>query len=284
MSDERQKVPSQLFRWFEKMKSNYEHSLQSVLSRFEQYSQSQQIRIDKANSEHIENLKALHQSQLEQNQANVAHLHQEIDYFKQQIQQQQQTIEQLNTRYDAVMSCLLAEKEKEINIKEVFDNDDFFNNKSNERLKTSNELYQVNSEEVAPDVVVPEESETEGENVTDHVASFSPLPVDSIESTNDANSLFDQALNHRHAEEFEQAFELFQQAAQQCHDKAMGAMGRCYFIGEGIAEDPAVGLAWLIKAADQGLPQAISRVQHFENQQPDLYEYAKELVKSNQVA
>jgi TPR repeat protein len=276
MSEERQKVPSQIFRWFEKMKSNYEHSVQSVLTRFEQYSQTQQIRLDKANSEHVENLKTLHQSQNDQNQANLAHLHQEIDYFKQQIQQQQQTIEQLNTRYDAVMSCLLSEKQKEINIKEIFDNDDFFTTQKNDLLKPSNELYEVNSDDFTPSKSTIEE--------TEQVTSIRSIAENASDDEDDANALYDQALNHRQAEEFEQAFALFQQAAQQCHDKAMGAMGRCYFLGEGITEDHTIGLAWLIKAADQGLPQAISRVQHFEDQQPALFAGSMKLVENNQVA
>ena len=58
------KTPSQIFRCFEKMKSNYEQSVRSILKRFEQYSHSQQLKIDHANQSNIDNLKQSHQKHL----------------------------------------------------------------------------------------------------------------------------------------------------------------------------------------------------------------------------
>ena len=119
MPQNSQKVPSQIFRWFEKMKSNYEQSVQGVLERFEQYNESQQLRLDNANQSHIDNLKQSHQNQLEQQSAHINQLSEDVAYYKAQIMKQQQTIEQLNGRYDAVMSCLLTEKRKDIDVKDV---------------------------------------------------------------------------------------------------------------------------------------------------------------------
>ena len=61
----------------------------------------------------------------------------------------------------------------------------------------------------------------------------------------------------------EQAFQRSEKVAKVGHAKSMGAMGRSYFLSEGTDEDHAMGLAWLILAANKDLPQAIARVKHF---------------------
>ena len=120
MPEDNQKVPSQIFRWFEKMKSNYEQNVQSVLQRFEEYSHSQQLRIDQANQSTIDNLKLSHQKHLNQQNTQIRQLTDDVSYYKAQIANQQKIIEQLNSRYDGVMSCLLTEKIKGIDIKGFF--------------------------------------------------------------------------------------------------------------------------------------------------------------------
>ena len=119
MSQESQKVPSQVFRWFEKMKSNYEQSVQGVLQRFEQYSHSQQLRIDHANQSNIDNLKQSHQKLLSLQNDQINQLGHDVKYYKEQMAKQQQTIEQLNGRYDAVMAVYLQRREKTL-ILEIF--------------------------------------------------------------------------------------------------------------------------------------------------------------------
>lgn len=258
MSNDSQKVPSQIFRWFEKMKNNYEQSVQSVLHRFEQYSHSQQIRIDKANQSHINNLQQAHQKHLEQQNSQINQLNHDVAYYKEQILKQQQTIEQLNGRYDAVMSCLLAEKRKDIDIKDIFSTN-FANDQTVEDLNLSNTIE------------------------ADDTVNDSPLSdnlSDDIHPITDKNELFDQAILKRQSGDNEQAFQLFEQAAILGHVKSMGAMGRSFFLGEGIAENHAQGLAWLIQAAEQALPQAISRVDHFKEADPELYQEALTLAKN----
>ncbi|PKG82031.1 hypothetical protein CXF85_16020 [Colwellia sp. 75C3] len=86
--------------------------------------------------------------------------------------------------------------------------------------------------------------------------------------------LFAQAVIMRQEAESEKAFLLFEQAAKRGHSKAMGAMGRSYFLGEGIDEDQLSGLAWLINAAEQNLPPAVTRVKYFQENDADLYQEA----------
>jgi len=258
MSQDSQKVPSQVFRWFEKMKNNYEQSVQGVLQRFEQYSQSQQLRLDEANQSHIDNLKQVHQQSIDLQNSQISQLSDDINYYKEQIAKQQQTIEQLNGRYDSVMSCLLSEKKQDINIKDIFSEEDF--------VEESSGIIE-NIEETRPI------DSSEHYRYPDQVVEQTPELQEAPSNIND-NELFDQAVLKRQAGDIHQAFQLFEQAAKLGHAKSMGAMGRSFFLGEGTEEDHPIGLAWLIHAANQALPQAIDRVKHFQENEPELYQQA----------
>ena len=236
------KVPSQIFRWFEKMKMNYEHNVQKALQQFESFTVRQQTRLDQANDQHIANLKNAHQTQANQHQQTIKRLEDDAKYYQQQLARQQQSIEQLNTRYDAVMSCLLADNKQSINIKTF-----------------------INDNNIEPD----------------NTLLTSPIN-DEIEITRNhhdkiTEDLFEQALHYREADKYKQAIVLFKQAAQQGHAKAMGAMARAYFLAEGVEEDHLYGLAWLIIATNNDLQQAMSKVQKFQQQDPELYEEAMQL-------
>jgi TPR repeat protein len=265
MSQESQKVPSQVFRWFEKMKSNYEQSVQGVLQRFEQYSHSQQLRIDLANQSNIDNLKQSHQKLLSLQNDQINQLSHDVKYYKEQMAKQQQTIEQLNGRYDAVMSCLLTEKRKDIDIRDIFSDDDFVKNEPSEFIE-SIEDTDMSTTTSESDIYV-EHINTDEENSIIH--DDGPVPFEQCD-----DDLFDQAILKREQGDIEQAFQLFEQAAKLGHAKSMGAMGRSFFLGEGTEEDHSMGLAWLIHAANQELPQAVARVKHFQESEPELYEEA----------
>jgi len=284
------KVPSQIFRWFEKMKNNYENSVQSVLSRFEDYNNKQQLRIDNGNKEHIENLKSVHNSQIMQNKNNIDQLHQDINYYKEQISQQQKTIEQLNSRYDAVMACLINEKtNNEVDYKNTFENDDFFteiktelptpstNVDLSDKAKTSNNTSYDQVHRQTIDTAHNEETSVHHKN------NFSVSHSVRNDEVTTNESLFDQAIALRNSEDYSHAFELFKQAADNNHSQSMGAMGRSYFLGEGVEENQKLGLAWLIKAAECNLPQAISRVEHFKEHEPELYQFSLDLVATKQI-
>jgi hypothetical protein len=266
MSDDSKKVPSQVFRWFERMKNNYEHNIQSVLQQFELFSANQQNRLDKSNDEHIANLKQLHQAQIELNKNNTDRLHAEIDFYKQQISSQQTTIEQLNQRYDTVLTCLFADNQKKLNIKDVYP-EPRADHRVEQRVEQSTEQgQQQGSEQNA------QQADAELINAPLQQTTTTDQPPAQSEQSNDL--LFEQAMQMRQSGEVELAFESFNQLAQKGYAKAMGSLGRCYFIAEGIEQDHAMGLAWLIHAARLGLPQAISRVEQLQQTDPELYSEA----------
>jgi TPR repeat protein len=268
MSQESHKVPSQVFRWFEKMKSNYEQSVQGVLQRFEQYSHSQQLRIDQANQSTIDNLKQSHQKLLSFQSDRINQLSHDVKYYKDQMAKQQQTIEQLNGRYDAVMSCLLTEKRKDIDIRDVFSDDDFVKSKPNDFIES---IEDSNISNPASDDINDEHASKNKDNSI----------IDDNKGTTlnqDNNNLFDQGILKREQGDIKEAFQLFEQAAKLGHPQSMGAMGRSFFLGEGTKENHLMGLAWLIHAAKQELPQAVVRVKQFQQNDPELYEEAMKLV------
>ncbi len=279
MSDGNLKVPSQVFRWFEKMKTNYENSVQSVLSRFEDYNLAQQQRLDNANNNHIKDLKSAHQEQLAQSQQQITQLKNDINYYKQQIAQQQQTIEQLNTRYDAVMSCLLTEQKHKVDIKDIFDNDDFFSTDEPTlpTISNSDSTSDYSSDNLSSDNIRSDNMSSQTQLKNEDLAQQRDLSEEQEFELLPSEQLFEQAIKHRESGEFAQAFKLFEQAAKKQHVKAMGAMGRSYFLGEGVDEDHQQGLVWLIKAAENEHPQAIARVAHFQENEPELFEKAQEL-------
>jgi len=267
------KVPSQIFRWFERMKSNYENSVQSVLSKFEEYNDKQQLRIDNGNKEHIESLKDAHNSQIAQNQKNISQLHDDVIYYKQQITQQQKTIEQLNSRYDAVMACLINEKTSNgAEFKNTFDSDDFFTSSKSELPKPTVDMIEKDEDINHSESDNPNQDPyySEGFNST----LEQPLTEDKL------NQLFTEAVALRSKGNSSDAFQLFKQLSSYHHAQSMGAVGRSYFLGEGVEENHKLGLLWLLKAAKLNLPQAINRVEHYKNNEPELYRLAKNLLET----
>ena len=265
MSDDNRKVPSQVFRWFEKMKNNYEHNIQTVLQQFELFSANQQARLDKSNQQHIANLKQVHQAQLEQNQANSARLHNEIEFYKQQIASQQLSIEQLNQRYDTVITCLFSDNQKHLNIKDIFSTD----------VESQGQAELMNTPLVRDNQSARSAPEPVAASLDTQVNEFeSPMGRKSYDDQ------FSEAVQQRQLGNTALAFQSFLRLAKAGYPKAMGAMGRCYFIAEGIEEDHAMGLAWLICAAKLELPQAISRVEHFQQSDPALYQQAQDLAET----
>jgi len=262
MSEEARKVPSQIFRWFERMKESYDQSIQNTLTKFESYSSQQQDRIDTSHKAEIEHLKNMNEKQSAQHNKHIEQLHNDVNYYRQQIDKQQQTIDHLNTRYDAVIRCMLPNKQSN-NIKDIFSEHDF--------LDPVDETFENNIDHANSNT-----SDLKDENTkTEFEATTHESNTEDITTESNPNELFDQAILKRTAGESDQAFILFEQAAKLGHVKSMGAMGRSFFLGEGTIEDPCTGLAWLINAANLELPQAIDRVQHFAKTAPDLYQEAK---------
>lgn len=116
---------------------------------------------------------------------------------------------------------------------------------------------------------------------TEQITPVPATPTASIDS-NEPNEqdeelalrLYDEAVSSRENGEPEQAIALFKEAAKLGCVKSRGALGRAYFLAEGVEEDEALGLAWLISAAELGLPQAIKRVEYFKESDDALYQQA----------
>lgn len=125
MPNDNVKAPSQIFRWFEKMKSNYENSIVSVLERFEKNTDKQNLRIDTQNKTHINSLKDIYAQQLTDKNNTIDYLKSEIEFYKQQFSQQQKVLENLNNRYDTVMHSLISDNKRKDDIKDIFDNEQF---------------------------------------------------------------------------------------------------------------------------------------------------------------
>jgi len=270
------KIPSQIVEWFEKMKGDYEQSVQSVLDRFERNNTDQQKRYDQAMLENFSNLKQANKAQREQYDKQVSQLQLDVTYYKQQVAQQQQAIMQLNTRYDAVVNSLLVGNKEHSDIKDIISEDMFVEPVEHKTIAEDS----VASKQIISKITPVTSAENSNElNVTDKTLNYNVVPS-AMEPANKAkeldasNTLFEQALLYREKNEFELSFSLFEQAAQSGHLKAMGAMCRSYFLGEGIEEDHTIGLAWLIKAAGQELPRAVSKVKQFQENEPDLYQQA----------
>ncbi|NQZ79771.1 MAG: sel1 repeat family protein [Colwellia sp.] len=271
-----------MFSWFKSTKNNNKEDIQLELNRFEQYNEKQQCRLDQANQALITSLNQaqLNQSSLQDKQ--IDQLKNDVEYYRQQITKQQTTIEQLSGRFDAVMGRLLEEKRKDI--KEVFSNDDFVRVQPRDLIAAGIAHKQDDVDDVIQssiasieDIPVAEcniQNSTEA-NTEDNVNSDELITKANVASDfKEDDLLFDQAILQRQTGESEQAFLLFEQAAKQGHIKAMGAMGRSFFLGEGTQENHPLGLAWLINAANHNLPQALDRVKHFQDSDPDLYQEA----------
>lgn len=269
MSDETQKIQSPVFKWFERMKESYEHSIQSTLKRFESYNLQQQERIDNAHTKHIEHLKEINEKQAAQYNMQIEQLHKDVNYYRQQLDKQQHIINESNTRYDNMLSCILPSKRAN-NIKDIFSEHDFLTPIDNDIDRDIETDKQEHNTELMHENTSYEQQ---------------PSAIDAVEekSIKEANpdELFDQAIQKRNIGEYIEAFLLFEQSAKLGHARSMGAMGRAFFLGEGIDENQCLGLAWLINAASLKLPQAIDRVKHFSEEEPELYQEA--MIKSDQI-
>jgi TPR repeat protein len=89
-------------------------------------------------------------------------------------------------------------------------------------------------------------------NVSD---SAKEIEITNTEISPCADEIFLKAIEFRQQCGHDVAFPLFTQAAQEKHIKAMGPMGRAYFLAEGTDEDHPLGLAWLIQAANGTYPK-----------------------------
>ena len=270
MSDQSTKVPSQVFRWFEKMKTNYENSVQATLKHFENFTNKQQERIDQSNKSHIEDLKKAHQQQLSQQQNTIDNLRADIDYYKQQLAQQQHTIKQLSGKYDATINLLLSDPHSCRDIKDIIAQQPIpiQNYKDNKTVQDDTNNNQLNQENTISDEID---------------IGLNPEPInEEILDSPTKEQIYQEAIDLRQSGEHVIAFQLFQQAAEMGCINSLGAIARAYFLSEGIEEDQVKGLSYLIEAANSGLEQAISKSDYYKANFPELYHEAELYLANNQ--
>ena len=259
------KAPSQVFKWFEKMKENYDKNILIILQRLEKNNNQQQNRIDDTHRSHINTMRESYLSQTSLLTSQIEQQRQEISYFKQQIEQQQHTISQLNNRYDAVMIELITNKEPAAPFKDIF-NDKEFINADNAPIDSP----PINKSAIKQNAVSSPVSNIYSQSKYDDVV---------LDNEQEAERMYLLALEMRNKNNTKNAFSNFINAANLGHVLAMGAVGRAYFLGEGVKENHSIGLSWLINAAELALPQAIKRVEYFKINEPLLYQEALALSK-----
>ena len=257
MSNNNLSLANQLLRWFEKMKTNYENNIKQVLNQFEANQEKQQTRLDKSHDAHIASLTQSYQQQIADKNKHIAQLESQIQFYQQQLIQQQKNAEQLNTRYDTVVTCMLTEKRRDFNIRDIFDDDEFT------VFEPTTSKLSVAEPTLQPTQQTPSNQEQEQE-------ADEQLSIEQI---------YQQGVELRQQGQYSAAFELFQQAAETQLPQAMGALGRAYFLSEGVEENYPVGLAWLINAANLAFPPAQTKVDQFKENDPELYQQALELAE-----
>lgn len=265
MSGDNVKAPSQVFKWFEKMKENYDKNILIILQRLEKNYNQQQNRIDETHRSHINTMRESYLSQTSQLTNQIEQQRQEISYFKQQIEQQQHTISQLNNRYDAVMIELITNKEPAAPYKDIFNDKDFINADNG-----SIDSPPINNSAIKQNTVSSPVSNIYSQSKYDDVV---------LDNEQEAERMYLLALEMRDKNNTKSAFSNFINAANLGHVLAMGAVGRAYFLAEGVKENHSIGLSWLINAAELALPQAIKRVEYFRINEPLLYHEALALSK-----
>ncbi|WP_111977854.1 tetratricopeptide repeat protein [Algibacillus agarilyticus] len=255
---EKEKIPGTVFKWFDELRRAYEVSMQTMLRRVEkvkddhtsdiqQHYQDRLLQAKQQYADHIDDIKAAHKEQLLALSHHIEKLEKDSDFYQQQMLAQQNTLAQLNNRYDTVVLAL-RDKENPIerDITPVAKNLD-----QPQSTPLTSERHKVNN---TANTDVPEKL--------------------------DFDQLVKQAYQYREENKFTKATELFEQAAINGNSKAMGALGRAYFIGEGTEINIETAIAWLQLAAENGLKPAASKVKQMEEKYTEQFEHGIALAKT----
>ncbi|NQZ07343.1 MAG: hypothetical protein HRT35_09310 [Algicola sp.] len=297
MTEQKTKVPGQFFQWFDSLKQGYENSIHKLFNRVEQVNEDhkQQLKtvyqgqidgLKKSYQDHLHSLKDNHQAQTDQSGSQIRQLEKDAQFYQDQIKRQNQTIDKLNDRYDAVIFALMDNMDRqslENMIKDISPAD---------KEKLSFHLDNT-SEEDAPALPQQRAQQTgqqEAQQAAPQQAQKStepapePTPEHQAQTAAEIDKQITQALQQafdaRQAQQFELAYELFLTAARAGDGKAMGAIGRAYFVGEGVKLDKATGLAWLMRAAEHQFEPARSKVKSAQSKSPELYQAAKDIAET----
>ncbi|MFT4928898.1 MAG: hypothetical protein ACI8WB_005018 [Phenylobacterium sp.] len=312
MTEQKPKIPSQFFQWFDSLKQGYENSIHKLFSRVEavnedhkkQMTSVYQSQIDdlKVNqTDHIDSLKDNLKTQTAQANNRIRQLEKDAGFYQDQIKSQNNTIEKLNARYDAVIFALkdkMDNKELAHVIKDISPLTPLTPPKASPLTPTKPEQPEPKQDtESKPEAETKSEPEVANDFIQQVSAKMAqshhnepePKPKTTTESAapteestadgqdDDHEKIIEQAFSARKSQNFEQAYELFLAAANLGNEKAMGAIGRAHFIGEGTYLDKPTGLAWLIIAADHDFEPAMQKVASAKIKSPALYQSAFEL-------
>jgi TPR repeat protein len=107
-----------------------------------------------------------------------------------------------------------------------------------------------------PDGLDDEENFTENEEGDDEEVRSFEYYLEAAQNGN-ATAQYQVALSYLLKGEIDKVFDWMSKAAEQNHGGAMHALGLMYVSGEGVPADTKIGGAWLFKAADSGVADAL---------------------------
>ncbi len=284
MTEQKHKVPGQFFQWFDSLKQGYENSIHKLFNRVEEVNEDhkQQLKtvyqgqidgLKKSYQDHLHSLKDNHQAQTDQSSSQIRQLEKDAQFYQEQIQRQNHTIDKLNDRYDAVIFALMDNMDRQ-SLENVMKD---ISPADKEKLSFHLDNASENEEPPAPAQIKQQAPTQEAEP---EPAAPAYQAQTSTEVEEQITQALQQAFDARQSQQFEQAYELFLSAARAGDGKAMGAIGRAYFVGEGVKLDKATGLAWLMRAAEHEFEPARNKVQSAKSKSPELYHAAQEIAET----
>jgi TPR repeat protein len=286
MTEQKHKVPGQLFQWFDSLKQGYENSIHKLFNRVEEVNEDhkQQLKtvyqgqidgLKKSYQDHLHSLKDSHQAQTDQSGKQIRQLEKDAQFYQDQIQRQNQTIDKLNDRYDAVIFALMDNMDRQSLENVMKDISPADKDKLSFHLDNASE-----DDEPAPLAQIKQQVPTQQPEAAEPEPPSAFVDKKRTEVDEQIDQALQQAFDARQIQQFAQAYELFLTAARAGSGKAMGAIGRAYFVGEGVKLDKATGLAWLMRAAEHEFEPAHSKVQSAKSKSPELYQAAKEIAET----
>ncbi|MER2492863.1 tetratricopeptide repeat protein [Catenovulum sediminis] len=259
---EKEKIPGTLFRWFDDLRRAYETSLNTMFKRVEAVKDEHKNDLESAYKQQIALLEKKHQQQIKQFaihykqqmqhlQSSIHRLEKDAEFYQNQIVTQQDTIAKLNSRYDAV---ILALKNKGTIAEKDITPD-------NNLLAGQADQSEQNKEKIPP-------AEETHKNT---------VPNDSESLNEEIDKLLEIAFHARDEKDYSVAVKNFELAAFLGSSKAMGALGRCYFVGEGVEKNIEKGIAWLYLASEYHFEPAKIKIQQVQIKHPEEYTNALQL-------
>ncbi|GEM_PF-1329564 len=301
--DSKDKIPGTLFRWFDELRKTYENSLKNMQQTAEknQTENKQDLKhqyetrifeLEENYQHQIANIKQAHQEQVKLLKRTIIKLEKQLEFHQQQNMRQQKSLEQLNTRYDAIILAMHHSTSGSLDKTELASLEQpALNPEPAENHIQAQDDIQL-SQQTEPEERRPEE--TLAETDQDERLQSNSLPPEPEQSAQidihryhaqpeiqwQIDALLDSAFQAREQKEFKIAFELFEQAALLGSNKAMGALARCYFTSEGTKQDIQLAIGWLRLAEAYQFEPAAQKLVKIQQEYPDEFAHSIKLVHS----